>query len=209
MNFLGISKAFCDLKYEKVTEFSCDKQSQGRLNDNWLLKNAKNMFRRWQQRWVVITSTNLMYYESPEDGGDKMRDSVPFDTDTIVTVAEFDKDSVTLDFILSRRTLRIRVADTLRGLIALHYVEKGFRLNKYARPHRFTSFAPIRENNDCTFYVNGQEYFKDVQAAIEKASQVIMITDWWFSPEMPLIRPIRDNLENEPSRIDKTLQRAA
>ena len=36
-----------------------------------------------------------------------------------------------------------------------------------------------------------------------------MITDWWFSPEVPLIRPIRDNLENEPSRIDRTLQRAA
>ena len=48
MNFLGISKAFCVLRYEKITEFSCDKQSQGRLNDNWLLRNAKNLFRRWQ-----------------------------------------------------------------------------------------------------------------------------------------------------------------
>ena len=111
-----------------------------------------------------------MYYESPEDGGDKMRDSVPFDTDTVVTVAECDNKSLTLDFILSRRTLRIRVADALRGLIALHYVEKGFRMNKYARPHRFTSFAPIRENNDCTFYVDGQDYFKDAHAAIEKAT---------------------------------------
>lgn len=209
LNFLGISKPFCDLKYDRVAEFKVDKQSQGRLNDNWLMRNVKSVFKRWQSRWVVLGPNNIFYYETSEDAGDKMRDSVPIDTETTVTVTEANNDSLVLDFIMSRRTLRIRIEEPLAGFIGLHYVAKVFRRNQYAKPHRFESFAPIREKNDCTFYHDGEEYFRDMFNALEKCTNSVMITDWWFSPEMPLLRPIQNTIENEPSRIDRTLKRAA
>ena len=59
------------------------------------------------------------------------------------------------------------------------------------------------------FFSDGEGYFFELFHAIEKAKADIMITDWWFSPEMPLIRPSNPDLNKEPNRIDRTLQRAA
>lgn len=209
LNFLGISRPFCELKYRKVYEFPCDKQSQGRLNDSWIMQNVKSIFKRWQTRWVVLGSTNLFYYDTPEDDGKKMRDSIPFDSDTIVNVIDVSSKDLTLEFTLSRRILRLRIEDNLAGVIALHYIAKTFKVNHYAMPQRFGSFAPIRQNNDCVFFHDGADYFKNMFEHIESAKESIYITDWWFSPELPIMRPIANILDNESSRIDFTLQRAA
>lgn len=209
VNFMGISRPFCELKYPKVTEFICDKQSQGRLNDGWFMRNVKSVLKRWQSRWVVLTPTHLMYYATPEETGSNMKDSVTFDADTEVVIEECDKYSVTVVFHLSRRTLKLQVKDAIAGMISLNYIAEVFKQSTYAHIHRFESFAPVRDRNDCMFFADGEGYYHEIQNALETAKSEVMITDWWFSPEVPLIRPIQAPLEYEPSRIDKILQRAA
>lgn len=209
MNFMGISRPFCDLKYQKVTEFTCKKQSQGRLNDGWLVRNVKSVFSRWQTRWVVLSSSSLFYYETPEDKGDTMRDSVTFDSDTQVVLGECTKNHLQLDFMLSRRTLMLEIPEALNGLINLHYIAKLFKKSAYAHTNRFKSFAPMRERNDCMFFPDGEGYFHEMRQAIEMARDDIMITDWWFSPEMSLERPIEENMDQDMYRIDRLLQGAA
>lgn len=209
VNFMGISRPFCELKYPKVTEFICDKQSQGRLNDGWFMRNFKSVLKRWQSRWVVLTPTHLMYYATPEETGLNMKDSVTFDADTEVVIEECDKYSVTFVFHLSRRTLKLQVKDALAGMISLNYIAEVFKQSTYAQIHRFESFAPVRDRNDCMFFADGEGYYHELQNALETAKSEVMITDWWFSPEVPLTRPIQAPLEYEPSRIDKILQRAA
>lgn len=209
INFIGISRPFCELKYPKITEFQCEKQSQGRLNDGWFLRNVKSVFRRWQTRWMVLTPTHLMYYSTPEETGSTMKDSITFDADTEVVLEDCDKYSVRIVFMLSRRTLRLEVKDAVAGLIAIHYILKVFKNSTYAQIHRFESFAPERDRNDCMFFADGEGYYHELQKAVESAQDEVMITDWWFSPEVPLSRPIQASHEEEPSRIDKVLQRAA
>jgi hypothetical protein len=55
---------------------------------------------------------------------------------------------------------------------------------------RFESFAPMTRENYVEYYINGYEYFSDVYDAFESASVEIYITDWMFSPELPLKRPL-------------------
>lgn len=209
MNFLGVSRPFIDLKYSKIAEFYCEKQSQGRLNDGWISRNVKSMFRRWQTRWLILTPNSLCYYENAEEFGNTMRDCIPFDNDTIVLLKEFSNTNVKMEFLISRRTLLIEVSDILNGLIALHNIEKVFRFCSYTKIQRFKSFAPIRERNDCMFFPDGEGYFFEVFNAIQAARSEVYITDWWFSPELPLMRPTKNGIDMEMSRIDRTLERAA
>jgi phosphatidylserine/phosphatidylglycerophosphate/cardiolipin synthase-like enzyme len=209
VNFLGISLPFCSGRYNKNMEFKCEKQSMGRANDGWLEKRIKQVFRRWQDRWLVVGYNNVFYYEKPEDPPGSMRDNIIFDNDTMLKIEHVGSRHVRALFIISRRDLRISLDGTMNGLICLYYIVRAFLKSNYTKPHRFTSFAPIRDGNDCVFFADGVGYFQEVHKAFEMAKSEIMITDWWMSPEVPLLRPIKDNLENEHSRLDRTLQRAA
>jgi hypothetical protein len=48
----------------------------------------------------------------------------------------------------------------------------------------------MTRENYVEYYINGYEYFSDVYDAFESASVEIYITDWMFSPELPLKRPL-------------------
>jgi len=208
MNFFGISRPFAEFKYKKVMEFAVEKRSQGRLNDKWYQKLAKKTSHRWQKRWLVIGFNNLFYYKYAEDAPDTIRDSIPFDTETRFNVLEFNPEGCVAEFKMHRRTLEVEITDGMNGLFAIYYVIKAFRFSYYTKPHRFTSFAPIRENNNCKFFIDGKGYFEEVFKAFETARSDILITDWWMSPEMPLIRPIQGSIDTEYSRLDFTLKRA-
>jgi phospholipase D1/2 len=77
---------------------------------------------------------------------------------------------------------------------------------KIAESHRFESFAPIRENNDVKWYVDGRDFFWAVSVALDRAKESIYIEDWWLSPELFLRRPPYFNQE---WRLDQVLKRKA
>lgn len=56
--------------------------------------------------------------------------------------------------------------------------------------HRYASFADERSGNDAKWYVDGRDYFWAVSIALEKATEVIYIADWWLSPELASARPL-------------------
>jgi phospholipase D1/2 len=62
----------------------------------------------------------------------------------------------------------------------------------FCTQQRFKSFAPERENQICKWFVNAGLYMEMALAALNEAKEEIMITDWWFSPEIFLKRPTED-----------------
>lgn len=77
---------------------------------------------------------------------------------------------------------------------------------EWAQPHRFGSFAPIRENCFAQWFVDARDYWWAASSAIEMAKEVIFIHDWWLSPELYLRRPANGN---QQWRIDRLLKRKA
>lgn len=71
-------------------------------------------------------------------------------------------------------------------------------------PHH--SFAPIRNNIDACWFVDGADYMSAVADAIQGAKEEIFIADWWLSPEIYLKRPA---LDGNYWRLDTLLQRKA
>lgn len=127
MNFWGISIPFCSGKYNKNMEFAVEKQSQGRANDGYLEKQVKNIFRRWQKRWLVVGYNNVFYYEYPEDPPHAIRDSIIWDSDTIFEILHIGMRHVVGEFKVSRRKLKIQMDRTMNGLICIYYIVRAFR----------------------------------------------------------------------------------
>lgn len=59
----------------------------------------------------------------------------------------------------------------------------------WTQKHRYNSFAPIRENCQLDWLIDGQEYFSVLVRAIQAAKTEIFIHSWWLSPEVHLLRP--------------------
>lgn len=76
----------------------------------------------------------------------------------------------------------------------------------WSQPHRFDSFAPVRNNCFAQWFVDARDYFWAISSALELAKDVIFIHDWWLSPELYLRRPANGN---QQWRIDRILQRKA
>ncbi|KAF8962898.1 phospholipase D/nuclease [Flammula alnicola] len=55
--------------------------------------------------------------------------------------------------------------------------------------HRFESFAAERTGNTAKWHVDGHDYMWALSEMIDKAEEVIFITDWWLTPELYLRRP--------------------
>lgn len=76
----------------------------------------------------------------------------------------------------------------------------------WSKPHRFDSFAPVRQNCYAQWFVDGRDHFWAISSAMEMAKDVIYIHDWWLSPELYMRRPANGNQE---WRLDRILKRKA
>lgn len=85
-------------------------------------------------------------------------------------------------------------------------VKNMLKQTLWAEPHRFGSFAPVRNNVFAQFLVDGRDYMWMVSRAISMAQDVIYIHDWWLSPELYMRRPA---VISEKWRLDRLLKRKA
>ncbi|KAF5327400.1 hypothetical protein D9619_004077 [Psilocybe cf. subviscida] len=72
--------------------------------------------------------------------------------------------------------------------------------------HRYESFAAERAGHAAKWHVDGHDYMWALSEMIDKAREVIFITDWWLTPELYLRRPPAYFPE---WRLDRLLQRKA
>ena len=78
--------------------------------------------------------------------------------------------------------------------------------NDFTRPNRYLSFAPVREQTEAAWFVDGAGFMAAAANAIEMAKEEIYIADWWLSPEIYLKRPAN---AAHTYRLDKMLERKA
>lgn len=73
------------------------------------------------------------------------------------------------------------------------YNEINWRIEKYIsniKPNIYHSF--VYEKTECRakWFIDGEDYFKDVREKLLAAKETVFITDWWMSPELFLKRPV-------------------
>lgn len=209
LNFWGISRPFCKMRCQKLAEFKVNKLSQGRINNGCFKRVAKSIFSHWQNRWMAIGYNSVWYYRKAEDDPQMMRDNIPMDQTASMKIIDISSHKVKLELLMSRRKLLIEVKDVTNGLYVLRCFVKAFTSSYYTTRHRFLSFAPPRKNNDCEFFIDGENYFAKLHDLILDAKQEVMICGWFISPEMPLLRPTKENPDTSDSTLEKVIAKVA
>ena len=165
----------------------------------------RELISRYHYRWLVVTSEGIGYFNKNTLKQGRFQHYVSFSRDFDISLKRgralvFKLN--TLFFYLKFRN-SFAVVDFVKSVIQAYLRGSANSLNPYS------SFCRTSPGNDVKFYLNGGSpddyYFADLHDAIDEAKKTVCITDWFFSPEIYLKRPIEDFPQ---SRLDLTLKRA-
>lgn len=153
------------------------------------------------KRWFCIKDTYIAYFNIEENYscGFVMLVDLKFQVKDGVKAGALH--SITLRN--SQRTLVLKCKssqhkDEWKNKIETMLREKAV---DFIQPNDLRSFAPLRRNQKCRWFVNAKDYMEAIMNALNAAKEEIYITDWWFSPELFLKRPTADL----QYRLDKIL----
>lgn len=109
----------------------------------------------------------------------------------------------------NNRKLRIKARDHFEWRAWLKAFDKAMKKSVWGpySERKFGSFAPQRKNNYVKHFIDGKYFFSTMHAELSKAEKEVFITDWWFTPELYLKRPVSLDIEGDMDkyRLDKLL----
>ncbi|KAJ2158966.1 hypothetical protein GGF46_003371 [Coemansia sp. RSA 552] len=164
--------------------------------------------RRWSRQWVLVRDSFIAFCTHISD---------PYPIDVLFADPQFDikfrkkkghNPLFPYRITVSNQYRRIQLRSDSERVINewRNSIEEMKSTSAWAVPHRFESFAPIREGSRMIWFVDGDDYFYALSEALENATDCIYIGDWWLSPELHLRRP---PALNEEYRLDRLLKRKA
>ncbi|KAJ8032443.1 Phospholipase D1 [Holothuria leucospilota] len=207
------------LEFFEVSELSFIDELGLKAKEGWVMKKSGGrhvpsgicsccpsckMKARYSKRWL-ITKDSFVAYVRHTDG-------------TVRTVMLFDRSfearcgkdetgrSSCLIVSNQHRTLRVRCTSKLAAREWMVEILKAAEKCDYSKSHPCGSFAPLRFNNFAHWFADGELYFQSVADALEAAQEEILISDWWFNPDIYLKRPA---VEGHKWKVDELLKRKA
>lgn len=207
--FLEVSEVENEGNFQKYKEVYVHKRAGGRYNENQLILRCGAFCRCWNKRYMIISSEGVMYSKGHLKADSFIRENLLFDHHFKLEYGKQETGlSKGLNLIYSNRKLHIEALDLFSFFDILASLNEAFVHSPYIVENRFKSFAPVRDNTFCKYYIDGEEYFHDVCDALLSAQSEVFITDWWLSPELHLKRPV-SLTKNTYTRIDRVLKSIA
>ena len=178
---------------------------------------------QFTRKWFLVRQSYIVSVDTPEEMG--IHDVFLVDSDFSIRAqrrvlleqngVEIAKAAKASALHPKHHQLKLRNAERKLNLLSksekiLHQFEESIKFmasqTEWSKVHRFDSFAPVRRHVHAQWLVDGRDYMWNVSRAIEMASDVIYIHDWWLSPELYLRRP---PAISQKWRLDRLLQRKA
>lgn len=207
--FLEVSEVENEGRSQKYKEVYVHKRAGGRYNENQLLLRCGAFCKCWNKRYMIITSEGVMYSKGHLKVDSFIRENLLFDHHFKIQYGKQETGiSKGLNLMYSNRKLHIEALDLFSFFDIVASLNEAFDNSPYIQENRFKSFAPVRENTYCKYYIDGEEYFQDVCDALLNSQNEVFITDWWLSPELFLKRPV-SLTKNTETRIDRILKTIA
>ena len=188
LHFIEVSTLSFHSKSEKWKEGFVFKRTGGYLASEHICCDLYKYLSRFQKRWLVLRDESLSYLVRPEQRN--LREHLSFRRGLrVVCGADTGyEDGVMVESSTRRFYFRAGTVEAAK--------EWNFQINlAYSRSEwsrgefRYRSSFPVRSGNLAKWYVDGEDYFRDVCDALLAAKDAVFITDWWLSPELSLKRP--------------------
>lgn len=176
--------------------------------EGWLTKYVRTTLTDpWCKHWAVVSNGFLYYYPS-QNTFDKVSKVFYLGDCEIYKPNEAANEPPYCFYLKIQGVLRKFLAaddDEYRRWVRV------IKLSRTQAKYENSSFAPIREGMSGRWFIDGEDTYRLMEETIEKATQEIFITDWFFSPQVYLKRfdsQGRQSLEME-HRLDVVLQKKA
>tara|TARA_R110002050_G_scaffold282049_1_gene429825 strand:- start:1994 stop:4417 length:2424 start_codon:yes stop_codon:yes gene_type:complete len=155
------------------------------------------LFSAYDKRWFVCRGGHFAYFRDEKS-------KVPLNILNLTNVVlRSDRNN--------ENWFRLETPDFARALCTSSKKQRqvwmnAIRNNIPQMKNRYGSFAPIRQEQRCEWFVNGKEYFDHLLEVLPRAKHRVFISDWSFSPQLYLRR---DSPLDERTRVDKLIQATA
>lgn len=174
------------------------KRSGGRYQESCIKCGV--IFKTWKIRYFIIHNEGIIY----KDENNNIKEYVTYDYDFRMKHGKQQTGSDKgLILETSHRKLTLEALTLFDYLQFVYYVKMGLKNSEYSTIHRYNSFAPVRQNCNIDFFVDGADYYREVALTILQARKEVFIAGWWVSPQFHLIRPV--NEENQKYRLDRVI----
>ena len=201
--FLGISTYTISHRYTSIYEGSIKKKIKVASEACFPCLNTSP----YSMKWLIATTEGLGVVES--NNSSQLSDILLFDSNFEFFFGKHHtKKAFGLKIISDSRVFEFEADNPLDFILWVLSIKKAAKMSPYLMINRFMSSFPIRNDCNCQCYIDGENYYKDVMWAIDQAEYEVFITDWFFSPQLYLMRPISRIVNNENLRLDQVLKGA-
>ena len=147
---------------------------------------VKNLFIPGGKLREVIVTDRCIFCKDIDD--DKsIKDVILIDSSFEVKKHKTSSRHFTL--INTDRKCEIKLEDR-KDVRSFDEVLKKLYMEKPKEDYNYGSFAEETPKSICRWFIQGRDYFWYLSHILDKANSEIFITDWWFSPEIVLRRPL-------------------
>lgn len=194
LEFVEVSALSFDGKSTKRKEGYLFKRTGGRVANEDYMCNCTKYFKRFQKRWLMIRDDMVGYVARPQD--ERLHEALTFKGKFEVFLGKketgFD-DGIKL--VTNTREFLLRTGSAALAHEWYSEILKAYNESDWAAANcnRYNSSFPVRPSNFAKWYVDGEDYFRDVCTELQKAKSTVYISDWWLSPELLLKRPASAN----------------
>ena len=158
------------------------------------------IFKQQNRRWIILKDDSISYSNNSNDSGGKT--IYFFDAET--KISRIGKNEIKIHFL--SRNLQLKF-DTFfqRELFIKEFEKRIETFIKLVANNKYKAYTNEKSNNIAKYFIDGEDYFKDLYEKLNDAKESIFITDWWLSPEVFLRRPVLEkDYINLKKPIDKT-----
>lgn len=185
------------------------KRSGGRHGNNDKCMYLCKYCRRLQKRWLIVTHDFVGYLSKRSD--EHFHEVLMF-RDKFQIIHGEEKTGYPDAVIIktAKRKFQFHAGSVLKKNEWVSEIERALKgsvwFNIHKEKNNYCSSFPQTSGNFAKAYVDGEMYFSDLHDSLLQAKEHIMITGWWFCPQMYLKRP---STKYPNSQIIKVLEEVA
>ena len=142
-------------------------------------------FSQYNLRWIVVKDDCLYYMN--KSNAETGKNVYFFDKD--LEVKKEGRDIINIRNISRSIILKFKTVFE-RELWYMEIMKRADAMKKILSNNKFKAYTNEKKGNLAHWFSDGQDYFMDLQEKLMQAKETIFITDWWFSPEVWLTRPV-------------------
>lgn len=189
LEFLEVSARSFDGASSKRKEGYVLKRTGGRLGNEARICNCSRYFHRFQRRWLLLRDSSLSYLMMRGDRA--LLETLPLKGKLRILTGREDtgyEDGIRVE--ASQRWLLFRAGSAVEMRDWQAAITQAYSQSLWGdQTNPYQSSFPIRTDCQAQFYVDGEDYFRALYSALIQARREVFVADFWFSPEMYLLRP--------------------